>query len=178
MILLAFFGTIAIFIGVFALIIGALFAGLYVLTIYLFILPLLMVEGPNIGNTISRSFSLTHRNFWQNIGWVSVFLILLIVVSVVLSAVVMMPFAGDFLKNILHPGEATTSYVSNPIYIFLSALATAVTFPVLPIFSCVLYFNARASEDEIKTVEPVQTEYRPTVDDLYAKPRQDENQEG
>jgi hypothetical protein len=179
MILLAFFGTIAIVIGVFALIIGALFAALYVMTIYLFILPLLMVEGPNIGNTIARSFRLTHRNFWQNIGWVAVYIIILIVISVVLSAVIMLPFAGDFMKTILHPGEAAnaTNYVTSPVYIGLSALAGAITFPILPVFACVLYFNARASEDERQTVQPVQTEYRPTVEDLYAKPRQDENQE-
>ena len=46
MILLGFFGAIAIVLGVIALIIGAFFAVLYIMTLYLFILPIMMVEGP------------------------------------------------------------------------------------------------------------------------------------
>lgn len=178
MVLLSFFGSIAIIVGVFALIIGAFFAVLYVLTLYLFILPVLVVEGTNIANAISRTFRLAHRRFWQNIGWVSVLLLILIVISVVLSSLIMIPFAGDFLKNILHPGEATTNFASNPVYLVLSALAGALTFPILPIFSCVLYFNARSSEDEKFTVLPVvETEYRPTVEDLYAKPFEEKKED-
>jgi hypothetical protein len=176
MVLLAFFGSIAIILGVFALIVGALFAALYIMTLYMFVLPILMIEGHGIGHTIARTFSLAHRNFWQNIGWVSVYIILLIVISVIFSALIMIPFAGNFMKNLFNPGEtAALSYVSNPIYIGLSALAGALTFPIMPIFACILYFNARASEDEKKNVQPVVTEYRPTVEDLYAKPRSEEH---
>jgi hypothetical protein len=178
MILLAFFGSIAIVLGVFALIIGAFFAALYVLTLYMFVLPLLIVEDQGIGHTIMRTFSLAHRNFWQNIAWVSVYVILLIVISVIFSALIMIPFAGDFMKTILHPGElAAANYMTNPLYIGLSALVSALTFPLMPILSCILYFNARASEDERKNVQPVVTEYRPTVEDLYAKPREEDNSE-
>lgn len=178
MVLLSFFGSIAIVIGVFALVIGAFFAALYILTLYLFILPILVVEGTNISNAISRTFRLAHRRFWQNIGWVSVVLLMLIVVSVVLSSLIMIPFAGDFIKNITNPGEASSSFASNPVYLVLSALAGAVTFPILPVFSCVLYFNAKASEDERFTVQPVvETEYRPTVEDLYAKPIEEKKED-
>jgi hypothetical protein len=83
MVLLAFAGSIAIILGVFVLIIGAFFAMLYVMTLYLFILPIMMVEGINIGSTISRTIALTHRNFWSNIGWVAVFIIIMLVISVI-----------------------------------------------------------------------------------------------
>ncbi|HEX2977305.1 MAG TPA: hypothetical protein VHO68_15320 [Bacteroidales bacterium] len=178
MVLLSFFGSIAVIVGVFALIIGAFFAALYILTLYLFILPVLVVEGTNISNAITRTFILAHRRFWQNIGWVSVLLLILIVISIILSSIIMIPFAGDFIKNIFNPGEATSSFASNPVYLVLSALVGAITFPILPIFSCVLYFNAKASEDEKITIQPVvETEYRPTVEDLYAKPIQEEKKE-
>ena len=79
MILLAFAGTIAIILGIFVLIVGAFFSMLYVITLYLFILPIMMVEGTNIGSTITRTITLAHKNFWSNLGWVSVFIIIMLV---------------------------------------------------------------------------------------------------
>ena len=75
LILLVFFVFLvaaAMIIGILALIIGVFFTMLYVFTVGIFLLPILMVEGPGIGNAISRSFNLTHRNFWSNMGWVAV----------------------------------------------------------------------------------------------------------
>ena len=94
MVLLVFAGSIAIVLGVFVLIVGMFFAMLYVVTLSLFILPVMMVEGNNIGNTISRTITLAHRNFWSNIGWVAVFVLILIVVSLIISSVVLLPAAS------------------------------------------------------------------------------------
>jgi hypothetical protein len=174
MILLSFFGAIALVAGVIALIIGALFAIIYILLLYLFILPLLIIEGPNIGNTISRTFTLAHRNFWSNIGMVAVFLIILIVISIVLSALVMIPFSGNMIKSILDPANAVKPDFSvNPLFIILSSVVNALTLPLIPIFACIMYFNARAGEDEIvnKPLEPA--EYRPSIEDLYSRPKDD-----
>lgn len=169
MILLVFFGSVAILLGLIAFVIGAFFAGLYVMMLYFFILPILMVEGINIGRTIGRTFTLAHSNFWTNIGWVAVFMILLIVISVIFSAILMLPFAGDFIKLIADPESAVkTDYTTNPLYIILSALLNAFTFPLMPIFSSLLYMNAKAGEDELMSAQqkPEEPE-RITVRDLY-----------
>ncbi|HLN55894.1 MAG TPA: hypothetical protein VK207_07865 [Bacteroidales bacterium] len=175
MILFAFAGAIGMVLGILALVIGAFFVALYLLTLYLFILPIMMVEGPDIGNTIARTFSLAHRKFWNNIGQVAVFLIIMIVISIVLSSLIMIPFAGSFLKNIFNPGDAAaTDIYKNPVFIILSSLAGALTMPLLPILACMLYFNARAEEDDSAALITRPEEYRPTIDDLYSRPKDDE----
>ncbi len=177
MILLAFAGSIAIVLGIFLLIVGAFFAFLYIMTLYLFILPVMMVEGPNIGTTISRTFSLTHKNFWPNLGWVAIFLLILIVISLLASAVILLPFTGNFLKTIMNAGEpsAIPNLPHNPLFVIFSAIAGALTLPLLPLFSCILYFNGRAKEDTAHAIvsEPDNTKVR--VEDLYAKPYSDDH---
>src|SRR5450759_3953515 len=109
MVLLAFAGSIAIILGIFVLIVGAFFAMLYVVTVYLFILPVMMVEQVNIGTTITRTIALTHKHFWTNIGWVAVFIIVMLVISVILSGLILLPFSGGFIKTIMKPGEAAAA---------------------------------------------------------------------
>ena len=178
MILLAFAGTIAIILGIFVLIVGAFFAMLYVITLYLFILPVMMVEGTNIGSTITRTITLAHKNFWSNIGWVAVFIIIMLVVSVILSGVILLPFTGNFIKTIVNPDDATklVDVTTKPMFIILSAIVSALTLPVMPIFACILYFHGKAGEDQvlsIPTLEPENNKVR--VEDLYAKPYSDDH---
>jgi uncharacterized membrane protein YphA (DoxX/SURF4 family) len=177
-ILLSFTGAIAIILGLLALVVGAVFAVIYIMTLYLFILPVMMVEGPDIGNTISSVFKLAHRNFWSNFGWVSAFIILLIVISFILSGLVMVPFAGSFFKTIVNPEEASavSGFAKNPLFIILSALANALTIPLMPIFSTILYFNGKARENKIgQDYLPEKQEERVKVEDLYAKPYSDDH---
>jgi hypothetical protein len=178
MILLAFAGTIAIILGIFVLIIGAFFAMLYVITLYLFILPIMMVEGTNIGSTITRTIALAHKNFWSNIGWVAVFIIIMLVISVILSGVILLPFTGNFIKTIVNPDDATklVDVTTKPMFIILSAIVSALTLPVMPIFACILYFHGKAGEDQVQpipTLEPENSKVR--VEDLYAKPYSDDH---
>jgi hypothetical protein len=178
MILLAFAGSIAIILGVFVLIIGAFFAAIYVMTLYLFILPVMMVEGINIGNTISRIIKLAHKNFWSNIGWVAVFIIIMLVISVVFSGIIYLPFTGSFVKTILNPGDATklVDVTTRPLFIILSATVSALTLPLMPIFACILYFNGKAGEEQIQPVTMLNPENdRVKVEDLYAKPYADDH---
>ena len=179
-ILFAFFGSFALVIGLFALIIGIFFVALYLMTIYLFILPVLMVEGPNIGNAISRSFGLTHKGFWTNIGWTAVFVLILIVISLILSMLIMIPFTGSIFKGILNPEEAINAldYIKNPFYLILGSLANALYFPLLPIFAAILYFNGRAKENEgaiTETMPPSGNDDNDKVkiEDLYSKPKEE-----
>jgi hypothetical protein len=173
MVLLAFAGSIAIVLGVFVLVVGAFFAMLYIVTIYLFILPVMMVEEANIGSTISRTIKLAHGHFWTNIGWVAVFIILMLVISVILSGIILIPFSGSFIRNIFKTGDASAiaDVTTKPLFIILSALASAITMPLMPIFACILYFNGKAGEDyvqEAPLVNPVDNKV--SVEDLYAKP--------
>ncbi|MCE5346632.1 MAG: hypothetical protein LLG13_10145 [Bacteroidales bacterium] len=178
MVLLAFAGSVAIALGLLALIIGVFFSILYIMTLYLFILPILMVEGTNIANAISRTIKLTHTNFWSNIGWVAVFIIILIVLSVILSGIILLPFTGNFVKSIVNPDNATNlmKIADNPFFIILSAIVSALTLPLMPIFSCIMYFNGRAGEEQEQTSSPVNPENdKVRVEDLYAKPYSDDH---
>jgi hypothetical protein len=173
MVLLAFAGTIAIILGVFVLIVGAFFAMLYVITLYLFILPVMMVEGTNIGSTITRTIALTHKNFWSNIGWVAIFIIIMLVISVILSGLILLPFTGNFIKTIVNPDDASklVDVTSKPLFIILSAIVSAITLPVMPIFACILYFHGKAGEEQVQPVQNLTPEdIRVRVEDLYAKP--------
>lgn len=179
-ILLAFVGTIAIVLGIFALVVGAFFAMLYVVTLYMFILPVMMAEGVNIGATISRTIKLAHKNFWSNIGWVAVFIIIMLVISVVISGLILLPFTGSFIKTIMNPGEGTNiaDLANKPLFIALSALVGALTLPLMPIFACILYFNGKAGEEQVQPAqenEPQNTRVR--IEDLYAKPYSEDHPE-
>jgi hypothetical protein len=181
MIMLAFAGSFALVLGLFVVVIGALFAGIYIMTLYLFILPIMIVEGPNIANTISRTIKLAHRDFWSNIGWTAVFIIIILVITMILSGLILLPFTGSFFSAVKNPEEATAlmDMTSKPLYIILSALLNGLTLPLLPIFACILYFNGRAREDQQFVNESKKDEYngKVRVEDLYAKPlpEDDEN---
>lgn len=175
MILLAFAGSIAIALGLMVLVVGVFFSILYVMTFYFLLLPIMMVEGPDIGNTIRRTIKLAHRNFWSNIGWVAVFLIILIVISVILSGIILLPFTGSFFKSIMNPEEAANiaDMATRPLFIILSAVVNALTLPLMPIFACILYFNGSAGEKLGKNAPEIDNDNsngKVRVEDLYAKP--------
>lgn len=173
MIFLAIAGSFAIFLGLLLLVVGVIFAAVYVMMLYLFVLPVMMVEGPNIANTISSTVKFAHRNFWSNIGWTAVFIILLLVISVILSGLVLLPFTGSFFKAFTNPEDAASliEITTSPLYIILSAIMSAITFPLMPIFAAILYFNARAREESsFSTIVVQEEEQKVRVEDLYAKP--------
>jgi len=146
-ILLGLFAMVAIILGVFLLFVGALFAVIYVVMIFAFIAPVLIIENPGLGDTITTTISLSHKRFWPNIGWVAVFGILVMVISFVLGAIIMIPFGGSFFRTIMNPENASEllNLTSKPSFIILNSLANALTMPLFPIFSLVLYFNARSN---------------------------------
>ncbi|MDY0099271.1 MAG: hypothetical protein RBR81_08720 [Bacteroidales bacterium] len=180
-VLLSFFGSFLLALGLIALVIGIFLAALYIFMIYLFILPVLMAEGPLIANAIVRIFRLAHKKFWTNLGWTAVFGVVLIIISVFLSGIILVPFSGTFLKTLSDPQNAVNAaeLASNPLYIILSAMASALTFPVLPVFACILYFRAIAEEEKSFYNFPVtdedENEGRIKVEDLYAKPKEDDD---
>jgi hypothetical protein len=176
LIILTFFGSLVVAAGFLVLVVGMIFSFIYLMMISFFILPVMMTEGISIGNTIMRTARLSHRKFWNNIGWTSVFMILFIVIALVISAIVMLPFTGAFLKTIANPAEAkpVLDVVSNPLYIILSAAGNALILPFLPIFGFLLYFNQKAREEVIKEPTYGDENYKVKVEDLYAKPTRDD----
>jgi hypothetical protein len=179
LIILAFFGSFAIALGLLALGVGVIFSVVYLMMISFFILPIMMTEGINIGNTIVRTATLSHRNFWNNMGWSSVFLILFIVVSLILSKIIMIPFMGSFLKTILNTENAgdIVDLTTNPVFFILASAVNALTLPVIPIFGFILYFNGRAREVVVQAPLYGDNNYKVKVEDLYAKPIQEEKEE-
>jgi hypothetical protein len=173
MIFFMIFASFAILAGIIAFLIGVLFSILYIYMIFFFMLPTLMAEGNKIGNSIGRSFTLSHRHFGPNLGWTAVILLIVIVGTIVLSSLILLPFAGSFFKIITNPENAleAMSFMSNPWYIGLSALANALFTPVLMIFSAIIYFNARARENEASNpIEGTTEPDKVKVEDLYARP--------
>ncbi|MBM3420820.1 MAG: hypothetical protein FJY11_06775 [Bacteroidetes bacterium] len=144
------FATISLIAGLIVLIIGIFFALIWLGALYSFILPLLINEGNDITNAIVRSFRLLHRHFWPNIGWTAVVFVMLMIISMVISGLSLIPFAGSFLKTMANPEEAghLLEMVRSPVYLIFSAALNALLMPVFPIFSYILYFNAKAREDE------------------------------
>jgi hypothetical protein len=140
--------------------------------------PVMMIENRTMGDTLSRIFTLGHRRFWTNMGFVALFTIILLIISLVLSAIVMIPFSGGFLKSILNPESAgeVTELVKRPSYLILGAVSSALTMPLFPIFSLILYFNiTEGIEEEIVADAANGENGRVTVEDLYADYKREDN---
>jgi hypothetical protein len=175
-IILSFVGALAIVLGLIALIVGVFFSITWVAMLSFFILPVMMVEEGSIDVTIMRTVKLAHRNFWPNMGWTAVFIILFLIISIVLSGLALIPFAGSFMSAIANPDETNKliTLPHNPLFLIISAAINALTLPLFPIFAFIVYFNGKAQEDNVN----IQTtggneEYKVRVEDLYSKPRED-----
>jgi hypothetical protein len=177
LILFSFMASIALVLGIFIFFIGIIFAAFWLAMVFMFILPTLMAEDNNIGNAISRTFALSHRGFLTNMGWTAILILILMIISVFITGLIMIPFTGSFLKIISNPENAANvmKINSNPLYIVLSALLGGFITPIIPIFSSILYFNARARET--KVLSPIQDNEpnKVRVEDLYAKPYSDDH---
>ena len=172
-------GTLLIGLGIIAFIVGAIFSVIIVVTLYLFIAPILLIENTDISQTIKRTIKLSYTNFWTNIGWVSMLILIIFVISIGLSAIILLPFTGDFIKTLTNPADSAKimELARNPVYIILSSLAGALTLPLMPIFSYILYFNSVAStEVKYSTPQKDENDGRVRVEDLYAKPYYEDNE--
>lgn len=98
---------------------------------------------------------------------------MVIIISLIFSSLILLPFSGSLLKSVFNPSTAGSlvDVTSNPLFIILSAAVNALIMPVMPIFACILYFNSIAGEGQGQSVskeEPVSDKVK--VEDLYAKP--------
>lgn len=167
-------GAIMTTIGLVLLVLPGLFAVLYISTVLIFALPVSLIETRNPGLIISRSFGLAHNRFWPNIAWVIVLALIVIVIAIVIGGLTMLPFSGTFMKALADPGDATAmlEMAKNPLYIGISAFATALVTPVFPILAFIMYFsNTKENPADLATPED---ENKVKVEDLY--PRMPDNQ--
>jgi len=169
MIVLMTIGMIMTAFGLVLLVVPGIFALFYIATVTMFALPLTLAESHNPAHVLSGSFTLAHRNLWPNMGWVIVVMLIILVVSLVIGAILMVPFTGTFLKSINNPEEATTllEISRNPAYIILSALATSLVTPVFPILAFILYFRNRYAEVQQEAAPDREESLK--VEDLYPK---------
>jgi len=166
-------GAILTTIGLVLLVLPGLFAVLYISTVLIFALPVSLIETRNPGLIISRSFGLAHNRFWPNIAWVIVLALIVIVIAIVIGGLTMLPFSGTFMKALADPGDATAmlEMAKNPLYIGISAFATALVTPVFPILAFIMYFsNTKENPADLATLED---ENKVKVEDLY--PRMPDN---
>jgi hypothetical protein len=162
-------GTMLTTIGLVLLVLPGLFAVVYIMTVALFTLPVTLIETRNPGTILSRSLSLTHNRFWPNIAWVIVLALIIIVIAIVITGLIMLPFSGTFFKALADPGDATAmiEMAKNPLYIGLSALATALVTPVFPILAFILYFRNNDDDPAVMLIPEEDNKVR--VEDLYPK---------
>lgn len=149
-------------IGIFLLIIGMFVALCYFGTIFLPITPILIIEKKDPISAISRCFQLGHLDFWPTLGGLIVMYIILMVVSLILSAITMAPFAVDFFRlmspeailEMMENGESLFSFVT-PTFILVSSITNAITFPVIPIFATLVYFKLKHREDQQRDLQEI-----------------------
>lgn len=142
-ILLGIFAFVALMAGAVLLFVGIFFAIPYVMLFFTMVSPLLIIEKKSIGEIFPSLFKLVHKRFWPNMAWISVFIILLILFSLIVNLIVSLPFSGSMFGSITDPSSVSNSLetAKNPLYIIVSSLASALTAPLMPILGLLLYFN-------------------------------------
>lgn len=181
-IIIGLFAVVAMTLGALMLFVGLLFAIPYVVLFIAMASPIMMVENASIDGTIRRLFKLVHKRFWPNMGWISVYIVLIMFFSFIIGSLVMLPFSGSIFRSLTDPDAASKllEIATNPAYVLLSSLTTALTAPVMPILGLILYFNNSDTGSHIYNSEDTGTMdninkpddgnedegYTPTVDDL------------
>lgn len=134
------------FIGVIAFIIGMFFALIYLGTVLIPGGTIIVAEDKNAIETIGRTFQLVHKDFWSVLGSLILFILIMILVSLVLTALMAIPFVISFIDNW---GEVdniaemfNTNFYDIGIWsVILNSLVSAATYPLYAIISVVLYFK-------------------------------------
>ncbi|MFO7940769.1 MAG: hypothetical protein R6U66_13565 [Bacteroidales bacterium] len=143
-------------IGIIAIIVGAFVAALYLGTVLIPGGGIIVAEHTNAFETIGRAFQLTHKNFWVAVGSVVLYLLIMLLISLVLSAIIMIPFVIIFFQSV-GAGDMSFAEMFQPAnynigagMILLNAVTGAITYPITAIFSVVLYHALAYHEQEVK----------------------------
>ncbi len=142
-------GTI---LGLLALVIGALFSLLFLVVVLYPVEAVLVMEDEGIFASIGRSMKLVLKDFWRVTGYILLFLLFYMMASMILSTITMIPYAGKFLGDLFSSSQDASglgflSYMSNPLYVVLNTLTSALLQPLGPILSLLVYFHVRYLDD-------------------------------
>jgi len=90
-----------------------------------------------------------------------------VVISLVIGALIMLPFTGSFIRSLTNPGEVSSmlEISRNPLYIVFTALTSSIITPVLPILAFIVYFRNRG--DEARAEMAMENDSKVKVEDLY-----------
>ena len=145
--------TLSTLAGIFIFIIGFLIAFAYLGTVLFPGAAIVVAEEKNALEAISRTFSLVHKDFWSTLGAMVLFVIMMILISIVVSALMSIPFVIIFFDNWSETGNIFESFKMQNYdvgmwTVLLNSLVSALTYPFYAIFSVVLYFKLKYKEDQ------------------------------
>jgi len=145
--------VIGAFVGIFAIIIGSVIAMAYLGTVLMSGGAILIAEETNAIETIGRAFTLTHKDFWSALGTVILFILIMFLVSLIMTALIAIPFVIMFFGNLNETGSILEAfdlkmYDIGIWYVVLNSIVAALTYPLYAILSVVLYFKLKFTEDQ------------------------------
>jgi hypothetical protein len=142
-----------VFVGIFALFIGAIVAMAYFGTVMISGGAILVAEETNAIEAVSRAFTLTHKDFWSALGTVVLFVLIMFLISLVMTALIAIPFVIMFFDNLSDSGNILEAF-DLKMYdigiwaVALNSIVTALTYPLYAALSVVLYFKLKYTEDQ------------------------------
>ncbi len=143
---------VSVVLGAFIFIIGAFIALVYMGTVLLPGGAIIVTEKKNALDAIGRTFLLVHKTFWPAVGATVLYALIMIFISLVLSALVAIPFVIFFFGSL---GEGQSFMDAfNPANlnigiwaVLINSLTAALTYPITAIFSFLIYMKLKYDED-------------------------------
>ncbi|OFX86773.1 MAG: hypothetical protein A2W99_06840 [Bacteroidetes bacterium GWF2_33_16] len=147
--------------GVIVFVVGMLLAALYLGSVLISGCSVVVVEQKNAFDAIGRSFSLSHKDFWQSLGSFVLFVLIMILISIVLSAVVAIPVVIMFFDKL---GETGSIFEAFNLKLYdigiwsaiINSFVSALIYPLYAIFSLVLYLKLKYIEDRRANIDVVE----------------------
>jgi len=144
---------VGMLVGVFAFVVGMLLAVIYLGAVLIPGGAILVAEEKNAIDTVARTFSLAHKDLWINLGIFVIFILIMILMSIVVNALISIPFVIMFFDNLKETGsifEAFNfhSYDLGIWLVVINSIVAAVVYPIYPILSVVMYSRLKYNEDQ------------------------------
>ena len=139
-------------IGLMLFVIGIVFVSLYLASVLIPCFTIIIAENKNAFEAIHRSFSLVHKDFWSTVASVITFVLIVIVISIILSALMAIPYVVMFFDKMIESGNLLRSlnlgnYDIGIWTVVLNSIVASLTYPIYAIFSLILYFKLRYKEE-------------------------------
>ncbi|MEE4198317.1 MAG: hypothetical protein V2I54_11785, partial [Bacteroidales bacterium] len=108
---------------------------------------------------IGRTFSLCHKDFWSTLGSMVLFILIMILISIVVSALMSIPFVILFFDQWGETGNIIEAlnwqrYDIGVGYVIINSIVAALVYPLYAIFSVALYLKLKFKEDQDTVVIP------------------------